>query len=291
VAAAPAVLIHAGAGPLGTDLRDHSAEVRRVLLDVLVDARELLEQGATALEATVACVVALEDCELFNAGLGSALCSDGTVQMSAAAMRGSDRAAGAVAGVRTVRNPINTAELVLGSPEVLIIGEHADRLALDHGLPTLPNEAFITKRERVRLALRSDVARGTVGAVCLDYLGTLAAATSTGGISGQVPGRVGDSPVIGAGTWADDRVAVSCTGDGEAFIRAAAASRIASLVAHGHPLAEAAARTLADVGQLGGRGGLIALGADGDHALELSTEAMPRGLWRAGAEPAVWIAR
>jgi len=291
VAAAPAVLIHAGAGPLGTDLRDHNAEVRRVLLDVLVDARELLEQGATALEATVACVVALEDCELFNAGLGSALCSDGTVQMSAAAMRGSDRAAGAVAGVRTVRNPINTAELVLGSPEVLIIGEHADRLALDHGLPTLPNEAFITKRERVRLALRSDVARGTVGAVCLDYLGTLAAATSTGGISGQVPGRVGDSPVIGAGTWADDRVAVSCTGDGEAFIRAAAASRIASLVANGHPLAEAAARTLADVGQLGGRGGLIALGADGDHALELSTEAMPRGLWRAGAEPAVWIAR
>ena len=291
MAAAPAVLIHAGAGPLGTDLRDHNAEVRRVLLDVLVDARELLEQGATALEATVACVVALEDCELFNAGLGSALCSDGTVQMSAAAMRGSDRAAGAVAGVRTVRNPINTAELVLGSPEVLIIGEHADRLALDHGLPTLPNEAFITKRERVRLALRSDVARGTVGAVCLDYLGTLAAATSTGGISGQVPGRVGDSPVIGAGTWADDRVAVSCTGDGEAFIRAAAASRIASLVANGHPLAEAAARTLADVGQLGGRGGLIALGADGDHALELSTEAMPRGLWRAGAEPAVWIAR
>jgi beta-aspartyl-peptidase (threonine type) len=291
VAAAPVVLIHAGAGPLGIDLRDHNAEVRRVLLHVLAGARELLEQGATALEATVGCVVALEDCELFNAGLGSALCSDGTVQMSAAVMRGCDRAAGAVAGVRTVRNPINAAEIVLGSPEVLIIGEYADRLALDHRLPTLPNEAFITKRERARLALRSDGARGTVGAVCLDSLGTLAAATSTGGISGQVPGRVGDSPVIGAGTWADDRIAVSCTGDGEAFIRAAAAVRIASLVAHGHPLAEAAAGALADVGQLGGRGGLIALGADGDHAFELSTEAMPRGLWRAGAEPAVWIAR
>jgi beta-aspartyl-peptidase (threonine type) len=223
--------------------------------------------------------------------------------MSAAVMRGVDRAAGAVAGVATIGNPIRAAEAVLHRPEVLMIGEYADAIANEHGLEVFPNEAFVTKRERARLALNrqepdlpagavTDLgAHGTVGAVCLDAAGALAAATSTGGISGQAPGRVGDSPVIGAGTWADDLVAVSCTGDGEAFIRAGASLRIAGLVAAGRSLVDAAAVALAEVGRHAGLGGLIALSADGQDTLQMTTEAMPRGRWRSGEVPAVWIGR
>jgi beta-aspartyl-peptidase (threonine type) len=214
--------------------------------------------------------------------------------MSAAVMRGPDRAAGAIAGVRTIANPIRAAELVLGRPEVMMIGEHADSMAAAGGLEIHPNEAFVTKRERARLAFGAASGRGaqgTVGAVCLDASGALAAATSTGGLSGQAPGRVGDSPVIGAGTWADDVVAVSCTGDGEAFIRSGASLRIAGLVAHGSSVAEAAATALAEVGRHAGLGGLIALGADGRDTLQMTTEAMPRGRWRSGEDPRVWIGR
>jgi beta-aspartyl-peptidase (threonine type) len=288
----PAVLIHGGAGRFGARLQEDEADIVRVLYGVLAEARAALERGDNALSVAVRCVELLEDCELFNAGVGSALCADGSVEMSAAAMRGYDRAAGAVAGVRSVRNPIRAAELVLAGPQVMLIGPPADALAGAHGLPLQPNEAFVTRRERAALTLGTrspDGAHGTVGAVCLDAAGALAAATSTGGISGQPSGRVGDTPVIGAGTWADDGVAVSCTGDGEAFVRAGASARIAGLVAGGRPLAEAAAVVLAEVGRLGGRGGLIALSAGGDAALELTTEAMPRGRWQAGGDAVVSV--
>ncbi len=291
-AGAPAVLIHAGAGPLDGDLRAHRDDVRAVLAAAIAHGRELLARGQDAVSVVTACVVMLEDCELFNAGHGSALCADGSVQMSAAVMRGSDRAAGAVAGVRRVSNPIRAAELVLAGPHVLIVGEPADELAREYGLALEANEAFITRRERARHVLGADAApgaHGTVGAVCLDAAGQLAAATSTGGLSGQPPGRVGDSPLFGAGTWADDRVAVSCTGDGEAFIRVGAAARITALLAAGAPLGDAVGQTLAEVGRLGGLGGLIALGADGQATMQLSAEAMPRGSWRAGEEPSVRI--
>ncbi len=286
----PSILIHAGAGPFAAELRGDEPEVRQVLADVLGEARGLLELGADALGVAVRCVELLEDCELFNAGRGSALCADGSVQMSAAAMRGVDRAAGAVAGVRTVRNPIRAAERVLAGDQVLMIGADVDELARAAGLESLPNDAFVTDRERARLERRlTAAARGTVGAVCLDAAGGLAAATSTGGISGQPPGRVGDSPLIGAGTWADGLVAVSCTGDGEAFIRAGAAFRLAGLVAGGTHLADAADLTLAEVAGLGGHGGLIALRRDGSAALPHTTPVMPRGRWRAGEPPTVWI--
>lgn len=289
----PAVAIHGGAGPLGAELLADREGAQRVLLEILQQAASRLEAGIDALTVAIHSVALLEDCELFNAGHGSALCSDGTVQMSAAAMRGCDRAAGAVAGVRTISNPIRAARLVLDSPQVLIIGEDADRLAAERGLAIEPNEAFITGRERARLGLGAEArladagAHGTVGAVCLDAAGCLASATSTGGLSSQPPGRVGDSPVFGAGTWSDDHVAVSCTGDGEAFVRAAAASRIAWLAAAGHPLEQAVAEALREVGRLGGRGGLIALDAQGRASLQLTAEAMPRGLWHAGGEPTV----
>jgi beta-aspartyl-peptidase (threonine type) len=236
----------------------------------------------------VAAVRSLESFELFNAGRGSALCADGSVEMSAGLMRGDDRAAGAVAGVRTVEHPIEAARAVLDSSQVLVIGEAAERLAARAGATTHPPPWFVTERQRQRLASRAAGDRGTVGAVVLDGAGRLAAATSTGGITGQPSGRVGDTPIIGAGTWADDRVAISCTGEGEAFIRVGVSRQIALAVARGATLELACRPALADVVELGGAGGLIALGADGHSTLPFTTEAMPRGRWRAGEEPEVW---
>jgi beta-aspartyl-peptidase (threonine type) len=219
------------------------------------------------------------------------LCADGSVEMSAAAMRGSDRAAGAVAIVRRSRYPILAARAVMdASPHVLLVGDAGDRHAAHAGVEQRDPSYFVTDRQRDRLhTIGSDFARGTVGAVCLDSDGGLAAGTSTGGRRGQLPGRVGDTPLIGAGTWADARVAVSCTGDGEAFIRAAAAHQLAARLEHGAALEDAATATLQDIERLDGRGGVIAVDADGAVAVPFTADAMNRGLWRAGAEPVAWV--
>jgi L-asparaginase / beta-aspartyl-peptidase len=286
----PLIAIHAGAGALSVKLTDHEAEIRDVLGEVLGAGRRLLEEGADAVDVVKAAVVIMEDYEFFNSGRGSALCSDGSAQMSASVMRGSDRAAGGVAGVMHTKNPIVAAGTVLDSYQVLMIGEHAEEFARRSGAEQRPNEYFITERQQGNLARRvAEYSAGTVGTVCVDANGTLAAATSTGGVLGQPPGRVGDSPLIGAGTWADRAVAVSCTGDGELFIRAAVARTIAALVERGASLREAADSALAEVSELGGTGGLIACGADGSVELPFTTEAMPRGVWRQGGEPRVWV--
>jgi L-asparaginase / beta-aspartyl-peptidase len=290
VGPSPLIAIHAGAGALSVKLADHEAEIRDVLGEVLGAGRRLLEEGADAVDVVKAAVVIMEDYEFFNAGRGSALCSDGSAQMSASVMRGSDRAAGGVAGVMHTKNPIVAAGTVLDSYQVLMIGEHAEEFARRSGAEQRPNEYFITERQQGNLARHvAEYSAGTVGTVCVDANGTLAAATSTGGVLGQPPGRVGDSPVIGAGTWADGGVAVSCTGDGELFIRAAVARTIAALVERGASLREAADSALAEVSELGGTGGLIACGADGSVELPFTTEAMPRGVWRQGGEPQVWV--
>ena len=228
--------IHAGAGSRSPKLRDHYDECREALERALAAGRDLLEHGADAIEAAIAAVIVMEDFELFNAGRGAALCTDGSVQLSAALMRGADRGAGAVAGIDRTKNPILAAAAVLESPQVLMIGDHADAFARDHGAEQVAPEYFLTERQlnNLRTAVVGD-SPGTVGAVCLDAHGALAAATSTGGILGQRPGRVGDSPLIGAGTWADSHVAVSCTGDGELFIRSAAARTVAFRVEQGTP--------------------------------------------------------
>jgi isoaspartyl peptidase/L-asparaginase-like protein (Ntn-hydrolase superfamily) len=286
----PLIAIHAGAGPLTVKLTEHEAEIREVLADVLGAGRQLLEEGAEAVEVVKAAVTMMEDYELFNAGRGSALCSDGSAQMSASLMRGTDRAAGSVAGVMHTKNPVLAAEAVLDSYQVLMIGEHAEEFARSRGAEQCPNDYFITERQQDNLTRRIEQSpAGTVGAVCLDRSGTLAAATSTGGITGQPPGRVGDSAVIGAGTWADTGVSVSCTGDGELFIRVAVARTISALVERGVSLCEAVDRALAEVAELGGTGGVIACAADGSVVLPFTTEAMPRGAWRAGGEPEVWV--
>jgi beta-aspartyl-peptidase (threonine type) len=165
-----------------------------------------------------------------------------------------------------------------------MIGEYADAYAAAHGAEQWEPGRFVTDRQRVRLQkhLSSRLEHGTVGAVCLDAEGALAAATSTGGRMGQPPGRVGDSPLIGAGTWADRFAAVSCTGEGEAFIRAGAARFLGALVEQGGALNAAARVVLEEVRRCGGLGGVIAVDARGGVAMPFSTEAMSRGVWRAG---------
>jgi L-asparaginase / beta-aspartyl-peptidase len=286
---APAALIHAGAGAFNSDLETQSEQIRGFLREVLERARALLEQGEDAVAGCVCAVSLMESFELFNAGHGSALCSDGTVEMSAAVMRGSDRAAGAVAGLRAAEHPVRVALSLLEHPEVLMIGEAADRRARERGVELRPNEFFVTARQRARLSEGTFSDRGTVGAVCLDRAGHLAAATSTGGIRGQPPGRVGDSPLIGAGTWADQNIAISCTGDGEAFIRAGAARYAAALIEAGASVEAATDAALNEVGAIGGRGGLIAVSSEGAVMMPFTTEAMPRGIWRAGGEVQVFV--
>ena len=287
----PVVVIHAGAGELTPSLRAREKDWLDALHASLGRARALLEGGGSALDAAQAAVAFMEDeADHFNAGRGSVLCSDGSVEMSAALMRGSDRAAGAVAGVTRTRLPSSAARLVLESDEVLIIARRADALAAAGGLEERDPAYFITEHQLDRWR-EADPARdgGTVGAVCLDSSGVLAAATSTGGVRGQPPGRVGDTPIFGAGTWANGDVAVSCTGKGEAFIRSGVARQIAALVRGGVELDAAGLEALADVTAADGSGGLIAIDARGNAAAPFGTEVMPRGIWRAGSEPRVAI--
>jgi len=293
------IVIHAGAGAQSEELTEHESACREALVKALRAGRRALDDGLDASRAAERAVMVLEDFELFNAGRGSTLCSDGTVEMSAALMRGSDRAAGAVAGMRHSQNPILGARALLDSPQVFMSGPAADERAALGGVRQRPATYFVTKRQQASLSEYladqgngpnpGGAGRATVGAVCLDGAGMLAAATSTGGIRGQPPGRVGDCPVIGAGTWADDRAAVSCTGDGEAFIRCATARQVADLVDRGESLAAAVEGALGQIASLQAAGGLIALDRDGNVAMPFITPVMPRGLWRPGGPPETWV--
>lgn len=290
----PVILVHAGAGGFGEDLREQEAECRGALEDALGAGAAELAGGADAVRAVRAAVMVMESFPLFNAGYGSVLCRDGSVEMSAAVMRGSDQAAGAVALMRSTRHPVAAAHTLLEEPVVLLAGEAADAHAASQGLEQHDPSEFVTERMRGRLArwLQSQEQasdRGTVGAVCLDEDGRLAAATSTGGRLGQRPGRVGDSPLIGAGTWADRRLAVSCTGAGEAFIRAGAARLLAALIEHGDEIEAAAQIVMGQIAFCEGVGGLIAVDAEGNVAMPFSTEAMPRAVWRPDQDPVVGI--
>jgi beta-aspartyl-peptidase (threonine type) len=283
------IAIHAGAAPDTSVVVEQEARCRAALLESLRAGQAALEDGGDAVAAVQAAVMAMEDFELFNAGRGAVLCADGSVELSAAVMR-SDRRAGAVAAVKHTKYPIAGALAVMDTDQVLMVGPAADALASEAGAAQVEPDYFITARQRERLsAMLAGPEHATVGAVCLDGDGTLAAGTSTGGIRAQPPGRVGDCPLIGAGTWADGRVAVSCTGDGEAFIRSGVARYIAALVEHGVTIEEATDRALREVRAVGGDGGLVAVDAGGRVALRFGTPVMPRGLWRAGADPVAWV--
>ena len=272
---------------------------REVLGDALVAAAAALDHGGDAVDAACRAVAVLEDAPVFNAGRGSVLHRDGAVEMDAAVMRGQGRRAGGVATVTRVRHPVVLArEVMERTPHVLITGAGAERLAEEWGLELRDPEWFITKRQRERWLARTgrgaDADTGTVGAVVLDTDGHLAAATSTGGIRDQLPGRVGDSPLVGAGVYAEDGVcAVSATGQGEQLIRALAAHEVAALLRHREmPVAQAAETVLRDrVAPLGGEGGLIAVDPDGQLAMPFTTEVMFRGCLAGAGPPRTAVGR
>ncbi|HWB50863.1 MAG TPA: isoaspartyl peptidase/L-asparaginase [Stellaceae bacterium] len=300
-----ALAVHGGAGTLrrGDMSTAREALYRAGLVSALRAGRDVLGRGGTALDAVTRAVCTLEDDPLFNAGRGAVFTRSGTQEMDAAVMDGRDRRAGAVAGIFGPRNPVLAARAVMErSPHVLLIGEGAARFCREAGLDFAPPDYFFTEARRAALAatlaqeaareiageiggaIDADEARrhGTVGAVARDRAGNLAAATSTGGMTGKLPGRVGDSPLIGAGTFADNATcAVSTTGHGEFFIRYAAAHDIAARIAHGgRSLADAAATVVAELGRAGGSGGVIAVGHDGALALPFNCAGMYRGYVR-----------
>ncbi len=287
--------IHGGAGTLRqSDLTDDIAAARHEgLRRALRRGLACLREGGSALDAVTEAVMALEDDPQFNAGHGAVLTDQATLEMDAAIMSGADRRAGAVAGICGPRNPIRAARAVLDlAGPVLMIGEPALAIARAAQLPFESVDYFLTEsrvaalqRELARRAsgapdTRSDADRhGTVGAVARDPAGHLAAATSTGGLTAKRAGRVGDTPIFGAGTFADDATcAVSCTGTGEVFIRYTAAADIAARIRYrGDTLAAAAHSVITELADHGGDGGLIALGPSGAPALVFNSSGMYRG--------------
>jgi beta-aspartyl-peptidase (threonine type) len=283
--------IHGGAGaiPRAHLSQEREQRYRRGLESALDQGFAVLERGGASLDAVTAAVHVLEDDPLFNAGRGAALTREGIAELDAAVMEGKQQRAGAVASVRHVKNPIELARRVMEkSRHVLLVGNGAEEFALEEGLALVPNTYFRTPERQRQLEFEQrgehlcDLAptQGTVGAVALDQQGNLAAATSTGGMTNKRPGRIGDSPIIGAGTYAKNGVcAVSATGHGEYFIRAVAAHHIAcALEFRGLSLAAATQELLHVIlRDLGGDGGIIAVDKTGHIVMEFSTEGMFRG--------------
>jgi L-asparaginase / beta-aspartyl-peptidase len=288
--------VHGGAGTLR---RSRMSAARAALYHAgvrrgMAAGRTVLHDGGSAVDAVTAAVVAFEDDPLFNAGRGAVFTAAGTQEMDAAVMEGRERRAGAVAGIFGPKNPVLAARAVMQhSPHVLLIGDGPLALCRAHGLAFADRDYFYTEaRWRALQQMLAEPAgggaapddeeariHGTVGAVARDRNGDLAAATSTGGMTGKLPGRVGDSPLIGAGTYADNAsCAVSATGHGEVFIRFAAAHEIAARVRHrGESVAQAARTVVGDLGRAGGSGGVIAVGGSGEAALAFNCDGMYRG--------------
>jgi beta-aspartyl-peptidase (threonine type) len=287
-----AIAIHGGAGTLPrNDMGPEQEKQYRAGLDAALDAGyQVLEKNGTSLDATIAAVRVLEDNPLFNAGRGAVLNANGVAELDASLMDGKTLSAGAVSGLQHVKSPIGLARLVMDkSPHVMLVGAGAEEFAKLHGVEMVPNDYFVTPVRKMQLErlLRGAtpkendlVAFGTVGAVALDLQGNLAAATSTGGMTGKRWGRVGDSPIIGAGTYANNAsCAVSATGHGEYFIRTVVAHDICAQVEYLRiPLAQAAANVLAKMKALGGNGGVIAIDPQGEVVLDFNSEGMFRGV-------------
>jgi beta-aspartyl-peptidase (threonine type) len=288
------LVIHGGAGsmrPQNVDA-EMGGQARTGLEAGLEAGAAILNRKESALDAVEAAVRVLEEDSCFNAGRGSVLTASGCIELDAAIMDGRIRRAGAVSGLRTTRAPISLARRLLEQgPHVFLSGHGADDFARDAGLEQVDNKWFEVPERRRQLeellaggGFDDEVKYGTVGAVAVDIDGHVAVATSTGGLTAKRWGRVGDSPLIGAGTYADDRsAAVSATGSGEYFIRAVAAYQLAERVRlGGEPLQQALDNVLADIGSLGGKGGLIAVAPDGEAAWGFTTPAMYRGMADAG---------
>ncbi|HVO47675.1 MAG TPA: isoaspartyl peptidase/L-asparaginase family protein [Steroidobacteraceae bacterium] len=273
-----AVLVHGGAGEWQP--KDEAAAVGGTTAAVRT-AADILAKSGTALDAVVAAVVALEDDPLFNAGTGAALNRDGDVEMDASVMCGHDLRCGAVAGLRRVRNPVLVAWHVMErTPHVMLAGEGALRFARGEGFADYDP---LTQRARDAWLRKRASAYGTVGAVALDRHGRLAAATSTGGVTLKLPGRIGDSPIPGAGNYAHAAAACSATGHGELMMRLVAAKDLCDRVAHGeHPQAAAEALLREMAASVGAEAGFILLSRAGGLGVAHRTASMPHAWWREG---------
>lgn len=321
----PVIAIHGGAGTISAAaLGDAVHDYHEALRNITLAAQKLLLAGGSALDAACLAVEMLEDCPLFNAGHGAVFTHEETHELDAAVMNGADLRAGAVAGISHVRRPVRAARAVMeDGAHVLLAGAGAEAFAKECGLEMVEPSYFSTEARRAQLhrvrdagkvALDHDAATlafkfdrqqeaapldedrkmGTVGAVALDMHGHLAAATSTGGMTNKRVGRVGDSPLIGAGTYADDRsAAVSCTGSGEMFIRVAAAYDVCARMRYaGQSLAEATeAVVMQSLPAIGGTGGLIAVDREGNLSLVFNTEGMYRAHARGAEAPVTGIHR
>ncbi len=282
--------LHGGAGVIRLDTLSPEEVNARLegMRSALKAGWRALKQGAPALEGVARAVCALEDHPAFNAGRGSVLCSDGGVELSASVMEGRERRAGAVFGLRRIRNPVLAARRLLEERQAFRSGAAVEQWLAGRGLETADPEWFVTRarREQMLRALRRGLAvldhageQGTVGAVARDAEGNLAAATSTGGMTGQEPGRVGDCPLVGAGCYADSRsAAISATGSGEAFIRSVFCHELECAVRlAGMSLESACEAALKQVALLGGEGGCVAVDRLGNLLLPFNSAGMYRG--------------
>jgi beta-aspartyl-peptidase (threonine type) len=304
----PLLVLHGGAGIEPGDLtKDEEAEARAALEAALKAGHAKLQGGASSVDAVTAAIAVLEDAPMFNAGRGAVFTHDGRNELDTAIMDGASGKAGAAAGLHRVRNPITLARAIMDrSNHVMMVGDGAEAFAQAQGIELVDPSYFRTDKRWKALQKALDEEKnaqaanmprvlpgkayfGTVGALALDATGHLAAGTSTGGMTNKRYGRVGDSPIIGAGTWADARCAVSGTGWGEFYIRAAAAHEICARVRlAGQPLAKAADGVInTDIPKAGGDGGAIALGADGSVAFPFNTPGMARGWIGADGVPHV----
>lgn len=298
LAVAPiALVIHGGAGtiPRGSLSPEKEQAYHDMMKAALDSGYAKLETGKPAVEAVLAAIQVLENSPLFNAGKGAVFTSEGTNELDASIMEGRTLSAGAVAGVKTIRNPILAAHAVMTkSPHVMLAGEGAEHFAAEQGLEIVPNTYFFdsARYKQFRRSIQKedvkDSKHGTVGCVALDKFGDIAAGTSTGGMTNKKFGRIGDAPIIGAGTYANNATCgISSTGWGEFFIRLAVAHDISALIEYQRlDLNTAAEKVVVDkLGAIGGTGGVIGLTRDGQVTMTFNTDGMYRGYKRHG-EPA-----
>ena len=308
----PIIVIHGGTSGLGLT-KEEFAKREKVMKESLKAGQSILEKGGSSVDAVIAAIKVMEDSPEFNAGKGAVFTSDGFNELDASLMDGKSLNAGAVAMARTIKNPIEAARVVMDkTPHTLIAGEGADKLAKNNGLEIVDQKYFYTDyrykqfqeakksnevlldsdKTKAHLGITTKPYLGTVGAVALDKNGNLAAGTSTGGTTNKMTGRIGDSPIIGAGNYANnDSVAVSCTGTGDIYIRVAAAHEVASLYKYKKlPIQKAAQETIKEVAALGGTGGIISIDKNGKvgYAWTKDKLGMYHGQARVGEEPKVF---
>ncbi len=289
------IVIHGGAGVI---LPEHFTEEQKKMYyqkmnEALDSGYVVLEKGGSATDAVVAAIKILEDSPLFNAGKGSVYNEKGQIEMDASIMEGKTMKAGAVAGVRRIKNPIEAAKLVMEqTSHVMLIGQGAENLWKEKAYELVDTAYFYDEKQFEKWKENKKNKHGTVGAVALDKQGNLAAGTSTGGMMNKMPGRVGDSPIIGAGTYADNRTcAISCTGYGEYFIRMAAAHTVHSKILYQKKsLKDAVHETLFEILlPIGGTGGMIGIDKVGNVVMDFNTEGMYRGFKLSSGEKSVFI--